>query len=176
MSQMLMVLGAIMLLSMVSLSVNTMFIGKTTTMLDAEANLNAISIAQTMIDEIMVKSYDASTVSAKIFNPSSFTGAGSLGANGTETSNVSQPDTASPFRSVQYYNDVDDYHLYRRVVNTPRLGKFVVKDSVFYVLESNPDQKAMTQTFHKKVVVTVSHPNMLRPLQLSDVAVYRRYF
>ncbi len=174
--QMLMVLGALMLLSMVSLSINTMFIGKTTTMLDAEASLNAISIAQTMIDEIMVKSYDAATVSSKIFNASAFTAPGSLGANGTETSNVPQPDTSSPFKSINNYNDVDDYHLYRRTVNTPRLGKFTVRDSVFYVVESNPDQKSFTQTFNKKIVVTITHPNMLRPLQISDVAVYRRYF
>ena len=31
-------------------------------------------------------------------------------------------------------------------------------------------------SFHKKVVVTVSHPNMPKPLQISDIAVYRRYF
>ena len=176
MGQMLMVLGALMLLSMVSLSINSMFIGKTTTMLDAEANLNAISLAQTMIDEIMVKSYDASTVSAKIYDPTSFTGAGSLGASGTEYSSVPQPDTASPFRSVKYFNDVDDYHLYRREPTTPRLGKFYIKDTVYYVGESNPDIKATTQTFFKKVIVTVNHPNMLQPLQLSDVVVYRRYF
>src|SRR5512147_3077970 len=94
--QMMLVLGALMLLSMLSLSVNSMFIDKTTTMLDAEANLNAVSIAQSMLDEIMVQSYDAATVSAKIYSASDFTGAGSLGANFTESSFVPQPDTANP--------------------------------------------------------------------------------
>lgn len=174
--QMMMVLGALMLLSMLSMSVNTMFIDKTTTMLDAEASLNAISIAQSMIDEVMVKSFDAATVSTKIYNASSFTAAGSLGASGIESSAVPLPDAASPFSSLNNFNDVDDYHLYRRTVRTPRLGNFTVTDSVFYVRENDPNTKSFTQTFQKKVVVTVRHPNMVSPLQMSDVAVYRRYF
>jgi len=173
--QMLTVLGALALLSLVSLSVNTMIIGKTTTMLEAEAQLNAISIAQTMIDEIMTKSYDAATSGGKVYKASEFTGAGSLGCSGDENSAVPRPDSY-PFKSGAGYNDVDDYHRYTRLAATPRLGKFTVTDSVYYVLESNPNQRSTSQTFFKKVVVTVRHPNMFSPLQLSDVAVYRRYF
>ena len=47
MGQMLSVLGALMLLSMVSLGINTMLVSKTTVMLEAEASLSAISLAQT---------------------------------------------------------------------------------------------------------------------------------
>jgi hypothetical protein len=170
-----MVLGALALLSLVSLSINTMIIGKTTTMLDAEGQLNAISIAQSMIDEVMQKSYDAATVSDKVYDPNEFTGAGSLGCNGSEASIVTQPDSY-PFKSAVGYNDVDDYHRYRRIVSTPRMGNFDVRDSVWYVVETNPEQKASSQTFFKRVKVTVRHPNMASPLSLTDVAVYRRYF
>lgn len=173
--QMMMVLGALALLSLVSLSINTMIIGKTTTMLDAEGQLNAISIAQSMIDEVMQKHYDAATVSAKIFDPTQFTGAGSLGCSGAESGAVPQPDTY-PYKSATGYNDVDDYHRYRRIVSTPRMGNFDVRDSVFYVVESNPDQKSSGQTFFKRITVTVRHPNMASPLSMSDVVVYRRYF
>ena len=172
---MLTVLGALALLSLVSLSINTMIVGKTTTMLDAEGQLNAISIAQSMIDEVMQKSYDAATVSSKIYDDSLFTAPGGLGCSGAEASAVPQPDTY-PYRSVNGYNDVDDYHRYRRTVSTPRMGNFDVRDSVWYVAESNPDQKSSTQTFFKRVKVTVRHPNMSSPLTMSDVAVYRRYF
>ena len=169
------VLGAICLLSLVSLSINTMIIGKTTTMLEAEAQLNAISIAQSMIDEVMIKAYDAGTVSAKVYNASGFTAADGLGCSGSEASIVTQPDTY-PYKSPQGYNDVDDYHRYRRTVFTPRMGNFDVIDTIHYVVETNPDTKTTTQTFFKKVVVTVRHPNMNSPLQMSNVAVYRRYF
>jgi hypothetical protein len=172
---MLTVLGALALLSLVSLSINTMIVGKTTTMLDAEGQLNAISIAQSMIDEVMQKSFDAATVSAKVFDASDFNAVGSLGCSPSEASVVSQPDTY-PFKSVNGYNDVDDYHRYRRIVSTPRMGNFDVRDSVCYAVEANPDQKASTQTFFKRVTVTIRHPNMASPLTLSDVAVYRRYF
>lgn len=172
---MLTVLGALALLSLVSLSINTMIVGKTTTMLEAEAQLNAISIAQSMLDEVMTKSYDAATASAKVYNASDFTAVGSLGCSGAEASAVPQPD-AYPYKSVFGYNDVDDYHRYRRTVFTPRMGNFDVRDTVVYVVETNPDQKASSQTFFKRVTVTVRHPNMLSPLTLSDVAVYRRYF
>ena len=132
-------------------------------------------IAQSMIDEIMTKSYDAATVSAKVFSGSDFTAAGGLGCSGAEASVVPTPD-AYPFKSVYGYNDVDDYHEYTRIATTPRMGEFQVTDTVFYVLETSPDTESFTQTFHKKVVVTVRHPNMFSPLQLSDVAAYRRYF
>ena len=174
--QMLSVLGAIMILSMVSLAINTMIIGKTTTMLEAEASLTAISLAQTMIDEILTKSYDLATVTQKVYDPTLFTAASGLGPNSTETSNVPLPDAATPFKSYKYYNDVDDYNGYRRTASTPLLGKFTIVDTVYYVSESNPNQKLSTQTFFKKIVVTVRHPNMSYPLQMSDLAVYRRYF
>ena len=147
--QMLMVIGALALLSLVSLTINTMMVGKTTTMLEAEASLNAISIAQTMIDEIMTKSYDASTVSVKVYNASGFTAWNSLGCNSSEASNVLIPDVP-PYKSIKYYNDVDDYHRYRRIVSTPRMGNFTVTDTVYYVSETNPDLKVSANTFHKK--------------------------
>ena len=177
MNQMFTIIAALVLLGLTTLGINNMLAVKTTTMLQAEANLNAISIAQTMIDEIMTKSYDASTASGtKIYEASDFTGPMSLGCNSTEASNVPQPDVTTPFKSVQYYNDVDDYNNYRRTMTTPVLGSFTLNDTVIYVTESNPDQKSNTQTFYKKVIVTVRHNNMSYPVQLSDVVVYRKYF
>jgi len=172
--QMLLVLGALIILSMTSMGVNTMIINKTETMLDAEAGLEATSLAQTMIDEVMTKSYDNATVTEKVYHEADLTDAEGLGCSSTERYNVPQPDTT--LKSMKYYNDVDDYHGYTRVFSTPLMGKFTIKDTVFYVIEANPDQKSLGETFHKKVVVTVTHPNLLRPLQLSDVVVYRRYF
>ena len=174
--QMMSVIGALMLLSMVSLGINTMIIGKTTTMLEAEASLAAISLAQTMIDEIQTKSYDASTVTQHVYNAANFTASASLGPNATEQSNVSLPDNSTPFKSDKYYNDVDDYNYYRRSASTPLLGTFTITDTIYYVSETDPNQVSSTQTFFKKIVITVRHPNMSYPLQLSDIAVYRRYF
>src|SRR5881296_3614483 len=108
MNQMFTIIGALVLLGIASLGINAMLASKTTTMLQAEATLNSISIAQTMIDEIMTKSYDAATANGtRVYDSTGFTATGSLGCNGSEASQVPQPDVSSPFNSIQYYNDVD---------------------------------------------------------------------
>jgi len=89
---------------------------------------------------------------------------------------------------LKYYNDVDDYNGYRRVAFASSMGPFSIIDTIIYASESNPNQTSASQTFYKKVVVTVRHRNMYPAsvpydqwagrycIQLSDVAVYRRYF
>ena len=196
---MLLVLGALVLLSMVSISVNSMIINKTSTMLEAEADLNAVSLAQSMLDEIMKKSFDNATISAKVFDSTSFTIPSGLGPNATEASQVPLADslrrigTAPPsidsmYKSDKYYNDVDDYNGYKRVAYSTTMGNFNIIDTVYYVTEADPNIKSTSQTFYKKVVVTVRHPNMYPSsvsygrwdgryfLQISDICVYRRYF
>ena len=186
--QMLLVLAALLLLGMVTLAVNKMLVNKTTTMLEAEASLNAISLAQSMIDEIMTKSYDLATAPGssgpkdsgpKVYDSTAFTAPASLGPSNAEVSAVPRPeppDTAVAYKSVAGYNDVDDYNNYTRKAYTTLMGTFTLTDTVYYVSEFDPNSKSDKQTFHKKVVVTVRHPNMPRPLQLSDIAVYRTYF
>lgn len=177
---MLLTLGALMLLSAVTLTVNSMLVTKTTTMLEAEASLTAISIAQTMIDEVMTKSYDAATAGGtKIYDSTGFTAPNSLGRSATEAAAVplpELPDTLVSYKSVAAYDDVDDYHLYKRYTYNQSMGTFTISDSIYYVAESNPDQKSSTPTYYKKIVVSVTHPNMKYPLVLSDVVVYRKYF
>ncbi len=193
--QILLVIGALTLLSIVSLSVNTLIVSKTTTILQAEAELTAISIAQSMLDEVKTKYFDQRVAydSVKVFNPSFFTAPASFGPSGAEAVKVplpEPPDTVVPYKSMKKsnYDDVDDYHNYRRFYYSHALGLFTVVDTVFYVLESNPDQVSGTQTFVKKIVVTVRHRNLAPAeasynqwtskyfLQLSDIAIYRRYY
>ena len=173
-----MVIGALILLGFASLGINHMLADKTTVMVEAEASLNATSIAQIMIDEAMKKAYDAATAGGvRIYDSTQFTPANMLGPSSTEAANVGTlPDTSNPFRSDTYYNDVDDYNNYSRLVSTPIMGQFTVVDTVCYLNETNLNLTATTQTCYKRITVTVRHPNMSFPLQLSDVAVYRRYF
>jgi hypothetical protein len=189
--QMLLVLGALMLLSLVALTINSMIVSKTSTMLEVEAHLDGISLGQSMLHEIMAQSYDSATVAGKVFDSTGFTSPARLGPDGTETSNVplpEPPDTTVPYKSLKYYTDVDDYNGYKRLAFTSSLGTFSIIDSVFYVTEADPGVSSSAQTFYKKIVVTVRHRNMYPAgvtydqwagkyyLQLADVAVYRRYF
>ena len=176
---MMLVIGAITMLSIVTLTVNSMMLTQTVTVLDAEGNLNAVSMAQSMLDEIMRNAFDASAVTKKIYKASDFTVPASLGPSSTEAAYVSTPDSSNPPKSINAtlgYNDIDDYHKYTRIVSNPRMGQFTITDTVYYVVETSPDKVSSTQTFMKKVVVRVYHQNMKKPLELSDVAIYRRYF
>lgn len=170
------VIVALVLLGVVSLRTNTMMLSKSQTMYDSEASLDAVSYAQTLIDEIMTKSFDAVTITQKVFNASDFTSASGLGPNASEAKLVPLPDSGNTFNSIQNYNDVDDYNGYQRKVTNSRMGTFTLNVGILYVSETKPDQQTSSQTFFKKIVVTVTQANMSKPLFLSDIAIYRRYF
>ena len=170
--QMMYVLGAFALLSLLVLSVNRIIVENTTVMLENEASISAISLAQAMVDEIQTKEFDENTIAARVYNVSGLTSVAALGRDAGE----SVPTTdVYPYLSVSAFDDVDDYNGYKRKVTSPRLGDFTISDSVYYLVASNLNLKSSTQTFYKKIVVTVTHPNMKRPIVLNDVAVYRRY-
>ena len=171
-SHMMFVVGAFALLSLITLSVNSIIVEGTTVMLDTEASITGISIAQAMIDEIQSKEYDTQTVSARVYNTANLTPTNLLGTEAGES--ISTPDVL-PYQSATVFNDTDDYNGYRRTVSTTRLGNFAVTDSIYYVMESNLNLKSSTQTYYKKMVVTVAHPRMKVPVVLADVVVYRRY-
>lgn len=194
-----MVIAAITLLSIVALSVNTLIINKTTAILQAEAYLAAVTIGQSMLDEIMVAKFDSAVLGTKKVFPgqsSKFTpifnfGPEVSGINGNEIALVTlpeSPDTTSYYASSRYYDDIDDYNGYKRYFYSQSLGIFTVTDSIYYWTDTGGDTTANNQTFFKKIVVTVRHPNLAfddriydpwkspRYLQISDVAVYRRYY
>ena len=182
------VAGAITLLSLLAVSINHMLVGQTQTMLDAEAALNAISIAQSLLDEIQSKPFDAAVVpvwqsgawvTPRIYDsqiPTLMTGAGSLGANSSEHAVVTQPDSTYPHKSIAGYNDVDDYNGYVRIDSTSRMTGFRSTVRVSYTVDGTPDASSSVPTCYKRIDVTVTHRNMKNPLTLSDVAVYRKYF
>ena len=175
MQQMLAVLMAMVLLGGTILSVNVLLLDKTTTMMEAEASLTAVSIGQSMLDEIMTKSYDAVTANGtRIYDSTLFTAANTLGPSAAELSLVPTPDGNN--LSEKWYNDVDDYQGYVRRANTPILGTFTVKDTVYYVTEANLNLKVNHQTNLKRIVVTITHPNMSTPVVLQDLVVYRKFF
>ena len=81
-----------------------------------------------------------------------------------------------PFQSKPKFNDVDDYNGYTRIVSSPRLGDYTVKDTVYYVSGTDLDSLSNTQTWWKKVEVKVTHPNLLIPGTVKSVVVYRQFF
>jgi len=179
--QMLLVVGALTILSMISLAVNSSILQAYVVSYDSEATIDAISIGQTMLDEIQLQAFDSLTNTTQtVKDPNLCTLPAKLGADIDSektfaTAVAANPDTA-PFVSQIKYNDVDDYNHYTRIVKSPHLGKFTVRDSIFYVQDANLNTPYTTApTWYKKVLVTVSHPNLYRPVVMKSIVVFRKY-
>ncbi len=189
--QVMFVIAAFSLLSVVTLSINSTIIKNTTLGLEQEANIDAVSIAQSMMDEIMSKSFDeAVSDSSRAWTPTVFTASADLGPEsswGEPTIYNKTPfayDTNTPgnFVSKKAFNDVDDYNNYHRKAWDPRMGWFTVIDSVQYVNDKTL-APSTARTYAKLVTVTVTQQNMTRdfegnvlPVRLKNIAIYRRYF
>jgi hypothetical protein len=179
--QTMLVIAAFAVLSTITLAINSTLISTVSMGIEMESSLNALSIAQTMLDEILLKDFDENTTNNKrVFTYAGMTVTASLGPDGMSEA-VSGLDEAQLART--RFDDVDDYHLYRRRVWNERLGWFTITDSVFYVNELSPDTKVSNPTWHKRILVTVTSPTMPKdlngnpiPYQLTDLSIYRRYY
>jgi hypothetical protein len=186
--QTLLVIGAFVVLSTLTLNVNASLVLTSSTGLEMEATLDAISIAQTLLDEILTKEFDRATTDGKrIYGPSELTIPSDLGTDGAGEKIVGLAgiDTSSRavFESQSKFDDVDDYVGYKRQVWNPQLGWFEASVSVSYVDEDDPDVEVSSRTFCKRITIQVSHPNLVKdldynmiPLTVRDLAIYRRYF
>lgn len=188
--QVMFILGAFSLLSMLALNVNRTMYGSLILGLEMEATVNALSIGQSMLDEALQKNFDQKTINKVVYNYSEITRSGDLGPEAGEAitgvdSAYTSGEEFHDFQSRTKFNDVDDYNLYHRKVWNSRLGYFDVLDSVRYVLETEPTTGASGATFYKEIVVVVTHPNLPRssiadtvalPIVLRDLSVYRQFF
>ncbi len=197
-----MVIAAMLLLGTMSLGVNSTLINSTTTGLQMEASLDAISYGQSLLDEILAKEFDEKTITTRAFHYTDLTSAASFGPDGASET-FTLPDTMMDGKMVKdpshggdvyatigrvplsqtKYDDVDDYNNYVRVCRNPRLDNFYDSVKVEYVLESNPDNLSGSNTFYKRVTVTVWNQYMTKtsegvvfPIVMWDISVYRRYF
>jgi hypothetical protein len=189
-SQIMFVLGALAMLSVLGLSFNGTMYASLQLGLEMGATLNALSIGQSMLDEIMQKNFDQHTIDVVAYKCSEVTPYGSLGPESGESitgidSCYTSGGTFHDFRSRSKFNDVDDYNLYHRRVFDPCLGYFDVFDSVKYVSEFTPGLDTASSTFYKKIVIVVRHPNLRKahdtdttgqPIVVRDIAIYRQYF
>ena len=160
--------------------------------LTGEAYNQAGEIASDLINEALKKKFDDPKVWHRFWNDSTdswtyyhiydstmyepsasnFTAPGSLGPTGTEKTAVPKPDQY-PYKSIAGYDDFDDYNGYQRIVDTPVMTGFVVKCTVTYVLASDLNTPYNSQSYYKRLVVTVSQPTYLpNALSFSTIMTY----
>jgi hypothetical protein len=151
--QMLLAIGAMVLLGKLALSTNAFLADTDTLQLESEAVTTATTIGQSAIEKILVRGFDHNypgdndTVTTAMF-----VSPGSLGRDAGEMAGC---DTT--------FNDIDDFMGFTDSVSTPRLGTYYVTCSVYYVRESSPYDSVGTATFLKRVDVSVTSSYMINP-------------
>ncbi|MDP2362917.1 MAG: hypothetical protein Q8M94_04005 [Ignavibacteria bacterium] len=151
--QSMLAIGSLFLLSMTSMNFNSALLHSNTAELENKVYLTAFSLADDLIEEIKQKAYDENTLVFPTVNRSTLTPAGSFGCNKVGGVFISIDGETYPF-----FDDIDDYNNYSRDADAPHAEKYHISAEVYYVSETNPDSKSYTQTFHKRVDVTVSSP------------------
>ncbi len=164
--QTMLVLVALVILATITISSNKLIIDQSETVQGSEAMITGTAIGQTEIEEATEKYFDGrvlpplTTDTVSTFTPPSQFG--------------SEPGYIAGDPST--FDDIDNYNGYTDTVSTPRLGDFITTDSVYYVTETAPDVNAGTQTFFKRIDVTVQNPYLATPnhsIELSAIVSYR---
>ena len=153
--QTMLTIGAMLLLALVSLNFNSTVLNTSTSDMESKIYLTAFSISDNLIEEIKQKSFDQSTIDFPTTNTASLTPPASLGPEAGET--------------YPNYNDVDDYNGFKDTVTAPYFETYYVSCSVEYVDSNDPDAASSTQTFYKKVTVTVNSPFLRHSVSLSSI-------
>ena len=148
-------LGALLLISLISLRFNSAVLENSTIETENKVYLTGFSLANDLVEEIKMKAFDVATIKFPTTDPSVLTSPYSLGP----ASNEEYPN----------FNDIDDFNNYSRNITAPHAENYVVSCEVYYVSEYNPDYKVMTQTFYKRVDVTVTSPYMKSNILLSFI-------
>ena len=152
-------IGALLMFSLVSLNFNSSVLQNTTVEVENKVYLTAFSLADDLIEEIKQKAFDAATLNFPTTNPESLTGAYNLGHGNWEV--------------YPNYNDIDDFHGYTRAISAPHVENYEVSCVVRYVDGDDPDKVVWTQTFYKKVIVTVTSPYLRNPVTLSQIFTHK---
>jgi hypothetical protein len=156
--QMMLALGAMILLSTTVLRVNSNFLMSDTVLDETKYNFLATSIATSIIQEAKNKSYDDATDSTSIVYTNFLTDPNSLGPESGEVH--------------ENFNDFDDYDGYSAADSSMPSAVFYFDCTVRYVEENNPDVTVNKKTWNKILTVTVTSPYMSDEITLSTIYSY----
>jgi hypothetical protein len=157
--QMLLSIGALLLLSLTVLRVNNTILQTDSVMMDSKFGILATSIATSFIEKASKKAFDANTFDDAVSSLSGLTAANGLGPGSGETTPES-------------FNDFDDFNGYTEQISNLPSAVFDVSCEVCYVNPTNPDGKLNTQSWNKRMTVKVSSPSSQDTIKISTIYSY----
>lgn len=143
-SQMVLVVGAIVIFAFLALSINNSLSNTAGQSANAEYISMATNLGQSIINKVSTKAFDQKTINFPAYSSSVLTPVDSLGPDPSETS-------AS-------FNDVDDYNNFDTTINTARTGVFNLHVDVSYANENNLTQISNVPTRTKRIEVKITNP------------------
>ncbi len=144
--QSLITMGAMLLLSMTVQRVNNNLLSTDSILMNTKFGVLAVSLGTSIIEEANKKAFDLAGSDDAINDINLLTAPSGLGPAPGEV----YPD----------YNDFDDYNgLHLTITNMPS-AVFDIDCEVCYINPTNPDFKVNYKTWHKKITVKITSPNM----------------
>lgn len=166
--QMMITLGAVILLSTLVLRVNSSQLVTQDTMQNTKFGILAISLATSIIEEASEKAFDEASTANFISSLVSLTNTNSFGPE----PGLNPDSTWEILDSLETYDDFDDYHNYTTIDSTMPSAVFDVSSQITYVNPSDPNFICVTNSWHKMITVTVSSPFMKDTVKMSKVFSY----
>ena len=157
--QLMLIVGAMALLSTGILMMNNSFTNSGQVVLKAKLGINAVSLAASVIQEACGQQFDRASNDSGITTLAQLTPVNQLGMDIGE----SYPDSV---------DDFDDYNGVKFVRSIDKSGVYTVWCKVTYVDPANPDVASSTPTWHKKLSVFVSAPEMTDTVRADYIYSY----
>ena len=164
--QMLLTLGALILLSTLTLRVNTSQLTTQDTMQNSKFGVLAVSVASSIMEEASEKAFDEKSVENSIDDTKSLS---KRDKNGFKTDPGENPDSSNTF------DDFDDFDGYSKIDTSMPSAVFDVSCIVNYVDPDKKDFITTKSTWHKQLIVTVSSPSMLDTIQMTKIFSYWKF-
>ena len=160
--QSLLSLGAMTLVAMIILQVNTGFVMTSSNLLNNKLYILATSLGSSIIEEASGKPFDANTVTDVASSLTDLTYAGSLGS--------------SKIESYPNFNDFDDFNGMDITSTSLSSAEFNIRSEVCYITPNNPDKKSSSNTWHKKITVYVTSSSLFDPEGNQDTLIMSSVF
>ncbi len=145
--QLLLIVGAMALLSTGILMMNNSFTESGKVVMQSKLGITATSLASSIMEQATSHAFDKFTADSNTTSLSDLTAPNSLGLEAGE----SYPDSL---------DDVDDFNNMVLTRSYDKGGSFNIHFKVTYVLPTSPDVVQNVRTWHKKLTVSVTSPQM----------------
>ena len=162
--QMLLTLGALILLSTLTLRVNTSQLTTQDTMQNSKFGVLAVSVASSIMEEASEKAFDEKSVENFMDDTKSLTKRDKFGTDAGEN-----PDSSNTF------DDFDDFDGYSKIDTSMPSAVFDVSCIVNYVDPDKEDFITTKSTWHKQLIISVTSPSMSDSIQMTKIFSYWKF-